>query len=132
MCPLLLVCVFKRRIVASQYCGGFCCTTTWTSCLYTSVPSLLSHPPMSLPHPIPPPRSSQSTRLSPLGRAAVSHQLSVLPTVGYVFPATLSMHPTFSLPPPRCPQVHPLHLCLYSCPASRLISTIFLDSTDMH
>ena len=36
----------------------------------------------------------------------------------------LSFHPSFPLPPP-CPQVHSLCLCLYSCPATRFISTIF-------
>ena len=30
--------------------------------------------------------------------------------------------------PTLCPQVHSLRLCLYSCPANRLISTMFLDS----
>ena len=35
------------------------------------------------------------------------------------------------LRPPLCPQVHSLHLCLYSCPANRFISTIFLDSIYM-
>ena len=31
------------------------------------------------------------------------------------------------LSPSPCPQVHCLHLCFYSCPANRFISTIFLD-----
>ena len=34
--------------------------------------------------------------------------------------------------PPLCPHVYPLHLCLYSCLANRFISTIFLDSINMH
>ena len=39
----------------------------------------------------------------------------------------------FSCPllPLLCPQVNSLCLCLYSCPANRFISTIFLDSTYM-
>ena len=37
-----------------------------------------------------------------------------------------SSHPLLS---PLCPQVHFLHLCLYSCPANMFISTICLDST---
>ena len=36
-----------------------------------------------------------------------------------------SSHPLLS---PPCPQVHFLHLCLYSCPANMFISTICLDS----
>ena len=42
------------------------------------------------------------------------------------FSAPLNLsHPLFPL---LCPQVHCLHLCPYSCPAVRFISTIFLDS----
>ena len=40
-----------------------------------------------------------------------------------------SPHPLLPLP---CPQVHSLHLCLYSCPENRFISTVFLDSIYMH
>ena len=39
--------------------------------------------------------------------------------------------PPTHLPLP-CPHVCSLHLCLYSCPASRFVCTIFLDSTYMH
>ena len=39
-----------------------------------------------------------------------------------------SLNPSRPLLPPLCPQVHPLHLHLYSSPAKRFISTIFLDS----
>ena len=40
-----------------------------------------------------------------------------------------SSHP---LLPQLCPQVRSLYLCLYSYPANRFISTIFLDSIYMH
>ena len=49
--PLLLF-YFIWRIIALQYCIGFCCTTTWISHTYTytllswaSLPTPVSHPP---------------------------------------------------------------------------------------
>ena len=33
--------------------------------------------------------------------------------------------------PPLCPQVLSLHLCLYSCPSNRFVSTIFINSIYM-
>ena len=56
-----------------------------------------------------------------------SHWPSALHTVVYVFQrySLSSPHP---LRPPLCPQAHSLSLHLYSCPAKRFISTIFLDS----
>ena len=42
-----------------------------------------------------------------------------------------SLNSSHPLLPPLCPQVHSLYLCLYSCPANRVISTIFLDSIYM-
>ena len=43
--------------------------------------------------------------------------------------ATLSTRLT--LFPPLCPLVHSLHLCFYSCPANKFISTTFLNSIYM-
>ena len=44
--------------------------------------------------------------------------------------APLPIHPTLCFPPsPPAPRVHSLLLHFYSCPASRFICTIFLDST---
>ena len=43
--------VFNWKIIALQYCVGFCHTSTWISHRYTYVPSLLNFPPTS--HPIP-------------------------------------------------------------------------------
>ena len=37
------VCLFNCRIIALQFCAGFCHTTMWISCKYTYIPSLLSH-----------------------------------------------------------------------------------------
>ena len=42
-----------------------------------------------------------------------------------------SLNAPHPLQPPLCPQVHPLCLYLYSCPANRFISTVFLDTMAM-
>ena len=42
--------IFSWRIIALQYCVGFCRTSTWVSHRYTYIPSLLNLPPTS--HPI--------------------------------------------------------------------------------
>ena len=49
-------CFFKKiicnwRIIALQYCVGFCHTSAWISHRYTYVPSLLNFPPIFLPIP---------------------------------------------------------------------------------
>ena len=44
--------LFNWRIIALQYCVGFCSTSAWVSDGYTYVPSILNLPPTS--HPIPP------------------------------------------------------------------------------
>ena len=84
----------------------------------------------SPPPPFGPFRSSQSTGLSSLGRAAPSQQLSGLHVVvskcqGY--PLNFC-HP---LLPPACPQVHSLCLRLPSCPANRFIMATLLSSNSV-
>lgn len=85
----------------------------------------------SCPLPSQPSRSSQSTRLSPWCSTAVSHELSVLYMVLYVYQSysLSSFHP---LLPRLCPQACSLCLPLHSFPANKLINVIFLDSTYMH
>ena len=75
--------------------------------------------------------SSQSTRLSALCYAAASYQLSILYMVIYICQCYCLSFP-HSLLPLLCPQVHSLHLCLYSCSANRFISTIFLPFSRFH
>ena len=76
-------------------------------------------------------RSSQGTELISLCYAATSHQLSILHLVVYICQCCSV---TTSQPPllPLCPQVCSLRLRLYSCPDTRFISTIFLDSIYLH
>ena len=49
---LLLIfnlCIFNWRIIAWQYCVGFCHISTWISHRYTDVPSVMNLPPISHP-----------------------------------------------------------------------------------
>ena len=93
----------------------------WINHNYTYIPSLLSLP-TTLLHP------------SPLGlhRAlswapCVIQQLPILCMVVYICQChALDLY--HLLLPLQCLQVQFLSLCLYSCPANRLINTIFLDS----
>ena len=87
-------------------------------------PSLSGLPPLPPFHPS---RSSQSARLGSLCCTATSHQLSILCTIVYIC-WCYSIPLSHSLYPPLYPQVHSLHLHLYSFPENRLIGTIFPDS----
>ena len=44
--------IFNWRVIALQYCIGFCCTTTWVNHKYTEISSFSSLPPTS-PDPTP-------------------------------------------------------------------------------
>ena len=101
--------IFNWRIIALQYCVGFCHTSRWVSHRYTYVPSLWvgdiwTYIWTSLLPPTPShsSRLSQSTSLSSLPHAANPHWLSVLLTVMYMFPCC-SLH---SSPLPFSPCVH--------------------------
>ena len=98
----------------------------WISHKYTCGPFLLNLPPT--PHPS---RLLQTIRLSSLCYNATSHELHILYTEVYICQcySLSSPHP---LLPHLCQQVFSLCLHLYSCPETRFISTIFLDSIYMH
>ena len=83
----------------------------------------------SFPSPTPsyPSRFSESSRLSSLCSTTMSHLLSILYMVMYLFEC-YSLNSSLPLLPPLCSHVCSLSPHLYSCPANRLISTIFLDS----
>ena len=81
------------------------------------------------PHFLPPhsSRSSQSTTLSSLCYRHSSFPLAMSFTRGSVY---MSILPFQFIPPSPSPSVSTnlFFICLYSCPANRFISTIFLDS----
>ena len=90
-------------------------------------PETLSHLP---PHPIPPGHHKAWALLS-LHHTSNSHWLSILHMVMCMFQSH-SLKSSYPLPSPLFPKVCSLCLCLLSCPASRIIGTIFLDSIYMH
>ena len=99
----------------------FCGTTKWITYVYTHTPSPVDLTPTSAPLP---PRSPQSTQLSSLHYAVASHWLSLS------YSTQMSILVSQFIPPFSCcvmSQVHSPSLCLYFCPASRFICTIFLD-----
>ena len=119
--------IFYCKIFTLQYCADFCHTSTWISHRYTYVPSLLNL--SAIPHPIPPSRLSQSTRLSSLCHS--KSPLSILYMVIFMFPCC-SLNLSHLLHPTLCPQVCSLCLNLHCCPENRFISAMFLDSIHMH
>ena len=101
--------------------------------------SALQHKSAIITH-IPPPfrAALPSPHPTPLGHrkppgwapchAATSHQLSSLHMAVYIC-WRYFLHPSHSLLPATCPQVHSLYLLrLHSFPANMFINTIFLDS----
>ena len=91
---------FYWKIIALQYCVGFCHISTWISYRYTYVPSLLNPLPSasSFHHS----RLSQSNGLSSLRHIVNFHLLSILHVLVCMFPCySLNLsHPLF---PPLCP-----------------------------
>ena len=72
-------------------------------------------------------RSTQRTQLSSPYYTEASQQASTLHTVVNICHC-YSLSSSHPLLPPLCPQASSLSLCLYSCPANRFISTVFLES----
>ena len=110
--------------MASQYSVSFCCITKRISHMHTHVP--ISPPssaslPSSVSHPS---RSLQSTEPISLCYAAASHQPTILHLVVYTCRCFSHFAPASPSHTPYL-QVHSLCLCLYSCPVTRFISTIF-------
>ena len=116
--------IFNWRIIALQYCVGFCRILTWISHRYTHVLSLLNLPPTlhHIPH-----FCYRAPSLSSPCHTANSHQLSILCMVMYIFQCSpLDLY--HRLLPPLCPQVCSLCVHLHSCLGRRFISITFLDS----
>ena len=85
---------------------------------YTCITSFLSLLPPPRPHPTP---LGHHRAWAGLPVLSSSFPLALYFTHGGVY----SLNSSHSLPSLLFPQVHSLQLCLYSCLANRLISTIF-------
>ena len=109
--------VFNWRIIAFQYCVGFCHASTWISHRYPYVPSLLNLSHTSHPIPSHLSRLSQSTGFENLVSCS-KLPLAVYFTYGNV--CALMLLSQFSHPflPPLCPLVCSFYLCLYCCSAN--------------
>ena len=116
---------FNWRLIALQYCGGFCHILTWISHGWTCVPS--SWTPSHLPpHPMPL-GCPRSLALSALLHALNLHWSSILHVAMYMFQCS-SLKPSHPHLLPLSPKVSSLHLCLLCCPACRIVGAVFLNS----
>ena len=86
-----------------------------------------SGPPFHLPPQPTPLGCHRVSGLSSLHHTADSHWLSILHTIMCMFQC-YSLNSSHALFPSLCQQVCSLCLHLHCCPASRSLSTIFLDS----
>ena len=122
--------IFYWSMIALQCSVSFCWTTKWMSYVCIYIPSLLDRLPPPL-HSIPDP-----TWLGHLGALSWTPWAILQGPTSYLFYAPECMYvspnlPVHPHPPPRpmpCPRFPSLPLCLYSCPGTRSIRTIFLDS----
>ena len=109
-----------------QYCSGFCHTLAWISHGFTLVP-----------HPDPPPASLPipSLWVFPVHQpwalvSCIKTGLAIFSPWQYTcFNALLSDHPTLTFS--QSPKVCSVYLCLFFCPADRVIVNIFLKSIYM-
>ena len=123
-----LIC-FNWRLIALQYCSGFCHTLTWISHGCTCIPH--PEPPSNFPpHPIPQGCPS-ALALSALFHASNLDWWSISHMVIYMFQcySLKSSHPPIL---PQSPKDCSLYLCLFSCLTYRVIVTIFLNSIYMY
>ena len=109
-------------IITLQYWDGFCHTSTWIGHRYTCVPLILNPLP---PHPIPL-GCPRALALGALLHASNLHWSSILHMVIYMFQcySLKSSHPRLF---PQNPKVCSLLMCLFCCPACRIVLTVFLN-----
>ena len=120
---------FNWRLIALQYCGGFCYPFMWISHGCTCVPH--PDPPSYLPpHPIPQGHAS-APALSTLSHALSLDWQSISYMIIYMYQcySLKSSHPCFL---PQSPKVCSLHLYILCYLACRVIVTIFLNSIYIH
>ena len=92
--------------------------------IYPRIPSLLRLPP-ALPIP---PLQVVTKHQADLPVLCSSFPPAIHFAFGSVYMSMLLSHFVPASPSSPCPQVRSLRLGLYSCPATRFISTVFLDS----
>ena len=123
-CFFLNLFTFNWRLIALQYCTGFCCTLTWIRHRYTYVPSLLNLPPTS--HSILPlwvVIEHQCEFPKPYSKFPVD----IYFTYGSIYVSMLLfIHPTLFFPL-VCTSLFSMSTSPL-LPLNRFISTIFLDS----
>ena len=89
--------------------------------IYPHIPSLLQLPPtLSIP-----PLQVDIKHRADLPVLCCCFPLAIYFTFGSVYMSVLLSHFIPASPYPLCPQVRSLHLRLYSCPATRFMSTVF-------
>ena len=116
------------RLIALQYCSGFCHTLTWISHGFTCVPH---------PDPLPASPSTQALWVFPVHQpwalvyASNLGWWSVSFLIVYLFRWCFlwTSHPRLL---PQSLKVCSVHLCLFFCFAYRVIVTIFLNFIYMH
>ena len=115
---------FNWRLIALQYCSGFCHTLTLISHGYTCVP----HPesPSLFPSYLIPQGHPSAPNLSTLFHALKFVWRSISHMVIYMFQchSLKSSNPRLH---PQSPKVSSLHLSLFCCLTYRVIVTIFLN-----
>ena len=119
---------FNWKIITFNYCDGFYHISAWISheCTCVPHPETPSHlPPHSILLGCP-----RAPALGALLKALILHWSSILHMVIYMFQwySLKSSHPHLL---PQSPKVCSLHLFLFCCLVSRVITTIFLHSIYM-
>ena len=122
---LLFVCLIWLEVITLQYCVGFWHTSTWTGHRYICVPSFLNTLYTSL--------STLSTQVAPehcLLVPCLMHQFGLVMylTYGLDIFQCYSLKLSFCCLLPLSTKVCSLHLCLFCCPACRIIGIVFQNS----
>ena len=120
----LFVCLIWLEVITLQYCVGFWHTSTWTGHRHMCS-SILNTPHTSL--------STMSTQVVPehcLLVPCLTHQFALVMyfTYGLVHISMISLKFSLHCLLPLSTKVCSLHLCLFCCPACRIIGIVFQNS----
>ena len=135
--PCCSPCVANSQIGLSNWTTKTITTVLWWFIRYINMnqPRVYICPPILIPLPTPSPfypsRLFHSTGFGCLLHASNLHWSSILHMVIYIFQFYFlqSSHPHLL---PQSPKVCSLHLCLFCCPACKIVVAIFLNSIYMH